>query len=70
MKLVIGIIFGLLLGALAVVFAAQNVETVSYNFIAWTVTAPRALVLLGVLAAGIIIGLLIAFVPRIFRNRK
>lgn len=57
------------MGALAVIFAAQNVETVSYNFIAWTVSAPRAVVLLCVLIVGILIGWLFSTVPRIFRRR-
>lgn len=65
MKFIIGII----LGALAVIFAAQNGETVSYNFIAWTVTAPRAVVLLCVLVAGILVGWLFSTVPRFFKNR-
>ena len=65
MKFIIGII----LGAIAVVFAIQNVETVSYNFIAWTITAPRAIVLLAVLIAGMLIGWLFSAVPRFFKNR-
>ena len=66
MKFIIGII----LGVLAVIFAAQNGETVSYNFIAWTLTAPRAIVLLAVLIAGILIGWLFSTVPRFFKRRK
>ena len=64
MKLVIGII----LGAFAVIFAVQNVETVSYTFIAWTITAPRAIVLLAVLIAGVLIGWLFSAVPRFFKK--
>ena len=66
MKFIIGII----LGALAVIFAVQNAETVSYNFIAWTVTAPRAIVILAVLIAGVLIGWLFTTVPRLFKRRQ
>ena len=62
-------IIGILLGALAVIFAAQNAETVSYNFIAWTLTAPRAVVLLCVLIAGIVVGWLFSTLPRLFKRR-
>ena len=65
MKLIIGIV----LGALAVIFAVQNADTVSYNFIAWTVTAPRAAVLLGVLIVGMLMGWLFSAVPRFFKRR-
>jgi uncharacterized integral membrane protein len=63
-------IVGIILGALAVVLAVQNVETVSYTFLAWTVTAPRAIVLLVVLVAGILVGWFLSAVPRIFRKKN
>lgn len=65
MKLIIGFI----LGALGVIFAVQNPETVSYRFIAWTLTAPRAAVLLIVLVAGMLIGWLVSTLPRIFKRK-
>ena len=63
-------IIGILIGALAVVFAVQNADTVSYSFLAWTLTAPRAIVLLGVLLAGALIGWLFSTVPRFFKRRS
>ena len=66
MKLIIGII----LGGLAVIFAVQNADTVSYNFVAWTLTAPRAVVLLAVLIAGILVGWLFSAVPRLFKRKQ
>ena len=66
MKFIIGII----LGAIAVIFAAQNAETVSYTFLAWDLTAPRAIVILAVLLAGIVIGWMFTTLPRFFRRRS
>jgi len=65
----IRLILGIVLGALTVVFAVQNPQTVSYEFLAWTLSAPRALVLIIVLAAGVLIGWLLSALTRATRNR-
>ena len=52
LKLVLGV---LLLG-LVVVFAIQNAEELQVNFLFWTLTMRRALVLFSVLVVGIILG--------------
>ncbi len=49
-------IIGILLGIICVIFFLQNAETVTFVFLAWHITISRALMLITVLAAGIIIG--------------
>ncbi len=49
-------IFGILLGILIIIFAAQNTEIVQYTFLVWTLTAPRALVVIGVFLLGLVSG--------------
>ena len=61
-------IIGLLLGTISVIFAVQNTESVDYSFLAWTVTAPRAIILLAVLVVGIVIGWLVSKLGRIFKR--
>ena len=68
-KKVIRLIIGVILGILVVVFALQNTETVTYNFIAWSLTAPRAVVVLLVLLAGIIIGWVTTGIRRMGRKK-
>lgn len=50
------LIFGIILGVLALIFIAQNVDIVSYQFLLWTVSAPRFLVFLIILAIGWLLG--------------
>ena len=50
------LIFGIILGVFALIFAFQNLEAVSYQFLFWTVTAPGFLVFLLILAVGWILG--------------
>lgn len=52
--------FGLLLGAVAVIFAIQNPESVSYAFLVWEINAPRSLIVIVVLLAGILVGWLLS----------
>ncbi len=49
-------ILGGVVGVLAIVFMMQNTETVDISFLAWTVTTPRALIMIIMLGVGIILG--------------
>ena len=63
-------IIGIILGAVVIIFAIQNTETVTYNFIAWSVTAPRALVVIVVFVFGLLAGWLVTGLGRIGRRKK
>ena len=62
-------ILGIVIGFLAVVFALQNTADVDVKFLAWSLTLPRALVLLLMLAAGFLLGLAVGGLAR-RRRRK
>jgi uncharacterized integral membrane protein len=47
-----------LLGALVVAFAAMNLEQVHVNFLAFSVTVPLFVLIIGVVAVGFLAGLL------------
>lgn len=49
------LIVGLLLGAVSVIFAAQNTATVAVTFFAWQFQGPLALIIVLALVAGILI---------------
>lgn len=55
----ISLIFGLIIGALSVVFALQNVFPVTVNFLNWDLTASLALIVSISIFAGFVIGILI-----------
>jgi uncharacterized integral membrane protein len=57
----------IVLVALGIVFALQNVADVEVQFLLWSVTLPRAILLLVVLAVGIVIG---AILHSIHRRRR
>ncbi len=53
--MIILFIIGLLLGAVAIIFAAQNTDPVTVSFLAWQFHGPLALVIVLALVAGILI---------------
>ena len=59
-------IVGLVLGFLVLVFIIQNLDAVSYDFLFWSLTAPRYLVLLVILMVGMVIG----WSSAVFRRRR
>ncbi len=59
MKFVLGIIIGIALGIVVVIFVAQNSEVVDISFLAWTLTMSRAIFILIILIFGVVIGWLI-----------
>jgi uncharacterized integral membrane protein len=48
-----------ILVALVLVFVIQNMKVVEVNFLAWTVSMPRALMIFGTLVIGIVGGWLV-----------
>lgn len=65
----IRLILGIILGVVTMVFAIQNTETVTYVFFAWTLSAPRWLILIAVFAFGLFTGWLVSGLRRIGRKR-
>src|SRR5512142_1897057 len=61
------LILALVIAAVAVVFAVQNVMTVTIAFLAWKVTASLSLVLLATLIIGVLVGLLV-LAPSAIKN--
>jgi len=49
----------IVLVALGILFALQNVADVEVQFLLWSVTLPRAILILVVLALGIVIGVIL-----------
>lgn len=49
----------IVLVAVGVLFALQNVADVEVQFLLWSVTLPRAILILVVLAVGIVIGIIL-----------
>jgi putative membrane protein len=62
------LILGLLLGALTVIFALQNMITVSVNFLVWQVDGSLALILILALIAGFLVSILLSL-PEIAKTR-
>lgn len=64
----ISILFALVIAVLAVIFAISNTETVTVGFFLWNFKGSLALVLLGALAVGLLVGLL-ASLPGLIRGQ-
>jgi putative membrane protein len=50
------LVLGLILAGLIVLFTLQNAEVVELQFLFWTWSMPRAVMIFGVLATGILLG--------------
>ncbi len=61
------LILGLVIGGISVVFALQNVVSISVNFLAWQLQGSLALILLLAMATGILFCLVLA-IPEVIRN--
>jgi uncharacterized integral membrane protein len=71
--MIILFILGLLLGAVAVVFALQNVVVITVSFFSWQLTGSLALILLIAITSGVMIAaflLVPEFVSNYFTNRR
>jgi len=53
--MIILFIFGLLLGALTVIFALQNIDIITVTFFSWHMTGSLALILLLTIGAGVLV---------------
>jgi len=62
------LILGLLIGALSVVFALQNVVVITVTFLAWQVTGSLAVILLVAMVAGMTMSILVS-VPEVIRDQ-
>jgi uncharacterized integral membrane protein len=60
------LVIGIILGIFSLIFIVQNLESVSYDFLVWTLTAPRFLVFLIILITGLILG----WSLKAFRKKK
>ena len=61
------LIVGIILGALAVIFAFQNVAVVTVTFLTWQITASLAIIILGTVLCGIVLTLLF-LLPSVIRD--
>ncbi len=61
------LIFGVLLGAVTVIFALQNIAVITVSFFTWQITGSLALILMTAVAAGAVIALLLVL-PETARN--
>ena len=64
------LVFGIVLGIITFIFIVQNLDSVSYQFLFWSLTAPRFLVFLSILATGWILGWSLRTLRRRKKNRK
>jgi putative membrane protein len=65
--MIISLILGVILGAVAVIFVLQNTAVVTVSFITWHLTGSLALVLLATIITGIVITLLM-LLPGLIRD--
>lgn len=65
--MVIFFIIGILVGALTVLFALQNVETTTVTFLMWDITGSLALIIILAVLAGLIMSTLFAL-PGMIKN--
>lgn len=65
--MILSLLLGIILGAVSVIFALENVTTVTVTLINWQVSAPLALILLGSMLCGIIVTLLV-LLPSVIRD--
>ena len=55
---------GIVVASFVILFTLQNIATVEVSFLVWTMAMPRALLLFLLFGAGILVGLLMARMPR------
>ena len=71
--MIILFVIGILLGAVAVVFALQNITVITVTFFSWQLTGSLALILLIAITAGMLIAiflLLPEFISNYFKARR
>src|SRR5579871_4479430 len=65
--MLISLIVGIILGAVMVVFALQNVALITVTFFTWQLTAPLSVLILGTILCGIAMTLLV-LLPSVIRD--
>lgn len=65
--MIILFIVGLLLGAVSVIFALQNVDIITVTFFSWSLTGSLAIILLLAMAMGVLITILLVL-PETVKN--
>jgi putative membrane protein len=65
MKFILGLIFGIIM----VIFIFQNIDIVEINFLFWSVSISRALMIFLILLMGILMGAILKSVNRV-REKK
>ena len=68
--MIISLIFGLILGAVAVVFVFQNMTSITVAFLSWEIEGSLALILILTMAVGAIIALLFSLPESIKKSFK
>ncbi len=71
--MIILFIIGLLLGAVSVIFALQNIDIITVTFFSWHLTGSLALILLLTITAGILVTILLVLpgsITNYFRYKK
>ena len=65
--MVFSLLIGIILGALSVIFALQNVAVITVTFLAWQITGPLAIIMLATLISGVVITLLV-LLPNLLKD--
>ena len=65
--MILSLLLGIILGAVSVVFALQNVAVITVTFMSWQASAPLVLILLGSMLCGVIVTLLV-LLPSVIRD--
>lgn len=65
--MLLSLIVGIILGAIAVVFALQNIALVTVSFFTWQITAPLSVIILATVLCGIVLTLLV-LLPSVIRD--
>lgn len=68
MVMLILLILGVLIGAVAVVFALQNIASITVAFLFWHITGSLSVVLLLAIVAGMLMSVLVS-IPEVFRDQ-
>lgn len=66
MKFILGLIFGIIM----VVFIFQNLDIVEINFLFWSISVSRALMIFLILLIGILLGAILRGIKRIKEKRE
>jgi lipopolysaccharide assembly protein A len=62
------LLIGLILGALAVIFALQNIAVITVTFLAWQLEGSLAVILLLAMLTGLLVGILLSL-PSAIRSK-